>query len=79
MALTNYLLQSISCTLLFYNYGLGFFGKVGHAAGIVLTLVICLLQILVSNWWMKRFQYGPAEWLWRSLTYLKRQPIRRVT
>lgn len=38
-----------------------------------------LLQILVSNWWMKRFRYGLTEWLWRSLTYLKRQPIRRVT
>lgn len=77
MALTNYLLQSIICTLLFYSYGLGLFGKVGHAAGIGLTLVIYLLQIPFSNWWMKRFRYGPAEWLWRSLTYLKRQPLKR--
>ena len=77
MALTNYLLQSVICTLLFYSYGLGLFGKVGHAAGIGLTLVIYLLQIPFSRWWMQRFQYGPAEWLWRSLTYLKLQPMRR--
>lgn len=78
MALTNYLLQSIICTLLFYSYGLGLFGKVGHAAGIALTIVIYLLQIPFSNWWMRRFQYGPAEWLWRSLTYLRLQPFRRA-
>ncbi len=78
MALTNYLLQSVICTLLFYSYGLGLFGKVGHAAGIALTVVIYLLQIPFSNWWMRRFQYGPAEWLWRSLTYLRLQPFRRA-
>jgi uncharacterized protein len=77
MALTNYLMQSIVCTLIFYGYGLGLFGKVGAAAGIGLTLVIYLLQIPFSHWWMKRFQYGPAEWLWRSLTYLKLQPMKR--
>ncbi len=79
MALTNYLTQSITCTLIFYGYGLGLFGKVGFAAGIGLTIVIYLLQIPVSHWWMKRFKYGPAEWLWRSLTYLKPQPMRRTT
>ncbi|MCS6908877.1 MAG: DUF418 domain-containing protein [Anaerolineales bacterium] len=77
MALTNYLTQSIVCTLIFYSYGLGLFGKVGAAAGIGLTLVIYLLQIPFSYWWMKRFYYGPAEWLWRSLTYLKPQPMKR--
>ncbi len=77
MALTNYLTQSIVCTLIFYGYGLGLFGKVGAAAGIGLTIAIYLLQIPISHWWMKRFQYGPAEWLWRSLTYLKLQPIKR--
>ena len=77
MALTNYLTQSIVCTLIFYGYGLGLFGQMGMAAGIGLTIVIYLLQIPISHWWMKRFQYGPAEWLWRSLTYLKPQPMRR--
>jgi uncharacterized protein len=77
MALSNYLTQSIVCTLIFYAYGLGFFGQVGAAAGIGLTIVIYLIQIPISHWWMKRFKYGPAEWLWRSLTYMKFQPIRR--
>jgi uncharacterized protein len=77
MALTNYLMQSIICTLIFYGYGLGLFGKVGPAAGILLTVVIYLIQIPISHWWMKRFRYGPAEWLWRSMTYLKLQPMRR--
>jgi uncharacterized protein len=79
MALTNYLTQSIVCTLIFYGYGLGLFGQVGMAAGIGLTFVIYLLQIPISHWWMKRFKYGPVEWLWRSLTYLKPQPMRRET
>jgi uncharacterized protein len=77
MALSNYLLQSITCTLIFYGYGLGFFGQMGSAVGILLTIAIFLVQIPISHWWMKRFKYGPAEWLWRSLTYLKRQPLRR--
>jgi uncharacterized protein len=71
MALSNYLLQSITCTMIFYSYGLGLFGKVGSALGILLTIAIFLVQIPISHWWMKRFKYGPAEWLWRSLTYLR--------
>ena len=78
MALTNYLLQSIICTLIFYGYGLGLFGKMVSAVGIVLTVAIFLLLIPFSHWWMKRFRYGPAEWLWRSMTYLKLQPMRRA-
>jgi uncharacterized protein len=77
MALTNYLLESILCTLIFYGYGLALFGQVGAAWGIVLTVVIYLLLIPLSHWWMKRFLYGPAEWLWRSLTYWKLQPMKR--
>lgn len=77
MALTNYLTQSIVCTLIFYGYGLGLFGKMGGAMGIGLTFIIYLLQVPISHWWMKRFKYGPAEWLWRSLTYGKLQPMKR--
>lgn len=78
MALTNYLLQSIVCTLLFYGYGLALFGRVGYAAGIALTVVIYLLQIPFSHAWMRRYRFGPAEWLWRSLTYRYWQPFRRA-
>jgi uncharacterized protein len=77
MALSNYLLQSIVCTLIFYGYGLGLFGQVGSLAGLGLAVLIYALQIPLSHWWMARFRYGPAEWLWRTLTYLRPQPLRR--
>lgn len=78
LALSNYLLQSLICTLIFYGYGLGLFGRVGAAAGLLLTVVLYLLQLSLSVWWLRRFQFGPAEWLWRSLTYGRRQPFRRT-
>ncbi len=76
MALTNYLLHSIICTTLFYAYGFGLMGKVEIWQGIVLTFVIFALQIPFSKWWLSRFRYGPFEWLWRSLTYWKIQPLK---
>jgi len=78
LALSNYLLQSLVCTLIFYGYGLGLFGQVGAAAGLLLTVVIYLLQLPLSVWWLRHFQFGPAEWLWRSLTYGRWQPFRRA-
>jgi uncharacterized protein len=76
MALTNYLAQSVVCTLIFYSYGLGYFGGIGPAAGLLLTIGIYALQIPFSNWWLNRFRFGPAEWVWRSLTYGRAQPMR---
>ncbi len=76
MALTNYLGQSVICTLIFYGYGLGLFGQVGKAAGLLLAIAIFALQVWFSGWWLSRFRYGPMEWLWRSLTYLRWQPLR---
>lgn len=78
MAITNYLLQTVICTSLFYGYGLGLYGKMGVAAGILLTVLIYSMQIPVSTWWLKRFRFGPVEWLWRTLTYGQRQPMRPV-
>ncbi len=75
MALSNYLLQSVICTTIFYSYGLGLYGRVGPAVGVGLTVVIFLIQIILSVWWLRRFQFGPMEWVWRSLTYRKRQPM----
>lgn len=75
MALSNYLLQSVVCTTLFYSYGFGLFGQVGPAAGVLLSCAIYALQIPLSVWWMRRFRFGPAEWLWRSLTYGRRQRL----
>ena len=75
-ALSNYLLQSLICTTIFYSYGLALFGKVSPSLGVLLTITIFLIQIPLSVWWLRRFQFGPVEWLWRSLTYWQRQPMR---
>lgn len=76
MALTNYLLQSLVCTTIFYSYGLGLFSKVSPSLGLLLTMILFLIQIPLSVSWLRRFQFGPVEWLWRSLTYGQRQPMR---
>ena len=76
MALSNYLLQSLICTMIFYSYGLALFCKVRPSLGLLLTIIIFLIQIPLSVWWLRRFQFGPIEWLWRSLTYWQREPMR---
>ena len=76
MALTNYLMQSIICSILFHSYGLGFYGKVEVWQGIVLAVLIFALQVQLSRWWLSRFRFGPFEWLWRSLTYFRLQPMK---
>jgi uncharacterized protein len=75
MALTNYLLQSLVWTFAFYGYGLGLWGQVPRAWHPVLVLAFFALQVMVSRWWMARFGFGPAEWVWRSLTYLQPQSM----
>ncbi len=75
MSLTNYLLQSIICSFIFYEHGLGLYGKLGPTIGILLTLLIFILQIIFSNWWFKWARFGPFEWIWRSITYGRLQPI----
>jgi uncharacterized protein len=70
-ALSNYLLQSVIGTLIFYSYGLGLFGLVGPAVLIILTVVIYALQAILSPWWIARYRFGPVEWLWRRMTYGK--------
>jgi uncharacterized protein len=69
MALTNYLMQSIICTSIFYGYGFGLFGKLSVQMGIALSLVLWLAQLPISYWWLKRYKFGPAEWFWRGITY----------
>ena len=78
MALTNYLSQSLICTFLFYGWGLGLSGRVGTALTIPLTMAIFAAQLIWSPAWLKRFRFGPVEWVWRSLTYGERQPMRRL-
>ena len=78
MALTNYLMHSVIGALLFNGYGLGFYEQVGAAGLWGVTILIFLVQIPFSTWWLSRFRFGPMEWLWRSLTYRQRQPFRLV-
>lgn len=76
MSLTNYIMQSVIATFIFYSYGLGLYGKMSVLAGTVIVFVIFGLQMALSRLWMKRFRYGPLEWLWRTATYMKKQPMR---
>ncbi|KRA52267.1 hypothetical protein ASD77_11315 [Pseudoxanthomonas sp. Root65] len=76
MALTNYLMQSLVCTWIFYGYGLGYFEQLPRAWQPLFAVVLFGIQVLLSHLWLSRFRFGPMEWLWRSLTYLKPQPLR---
>ncbi len=76
MALTNYMAQSVICTLVFYGHGLGLFERVGAPGRLGIVVGIWALQLLWSPWWLGRFRFGPLEWAWRSLSYMKRQPLR---
>jgi len=70
-ALTNYLMQSVICTLFFYHYTSGLYGRIGPALGLVPTVVVYAAQVVISNWWLGRYRFGPMEWLWRGITYGK--------
>lgn len=75
MAFTNYLAQSIIFGWIFYGYGLGLFGRLGVAQALSIGLVVYVGQVWFSEWWLRRYRYGPVEWLWRTLMYGVRQPM----
>lgn len=75
MALTNYLAQSILSFFLFYGIGFGLYGSIRPLEGIGIVLLVFSIQVILSNWWFKKFRFGPFEWLWRSLTYKQWQPF----
>ena len=77
MALTNYLAQSIICNTIFLGFGFGMWGKMQRYEIYFVVLGIWVFQLIFSMAWLQRYSFGPAEWLWRSLTYRKRQPLRR--
>ena len=77
MALTNYLLQTVICTTIFYGHGLGRFGRIDRPGQMGVVLAVWLFQLGVSPIWLRRFRFGPMEWLWRSLTYGRFQPMRQ--
>ena len=75
MALTNYLMQSVVGSLFFYGYGLGHWGM-ERSLQLVYVAALCTCQIAFSHWWLSQFRYGPMEWLWRAITYMKIPPMR---
>ena len=77
MGLTNYiLLLALADLFIMGDYGFGLAGKIGPFLRLMIAIAVFALIIFISDWWFKRFRIGPAEWLWRSLTYLKFQPMR---
>jgi len=78
LAVTNYLLQSVFISLLFYGFGLGLLGRLGATWCVLLALAVFSLQCLLSYAWLRRFQFGPVEWLWRCWTYSQRPAWSRV-
>lgn len=77
MALTNYFLQSIIGTFILFGWGLGYLGQLRNVYTFIIAILIIIVQMLFSQWWLKRFQYGPLEWLWRSATFFKRFPMKK--
>ena len=75
-ALTNYLFQTVVCTAIFYGHGLGFFGQVERIGQVGIVLGIWAVQLMISPLWLRWFRFGPIEWIWRCLTYMRFSPIR---
>ena len=75
MALTSYLTQSLFGVILFFHFGLGLFFITSPALNAVLCFIVFAVQIAFCKFWLQHFNYGPVEWLWRSATYLKWQPL----
>jgi uncharacterized protein len=75
MGLTVYLTQTVFGTLIYFSYGLGLLNEFGALISFGLALVLFAVQIVFARYWFKRFSYGPVEWLWRNLTYLKIHPL----
>jgi len=76
MAFSNYILQTVICTTIFYGHGFGYFGSVPRTGQILIVFAIYAAQLVIAPLWLRHFQFGPLEWLWRSVTYGKRQPFR---
>jgi uncharacterized protein len=75
MAFTNYLMQSVIFGWIFYGYGLGLFGRLGVTSALAIGVAVYIGQVFFSAWWLRRYRYGPVEWLWRTLMYGVPQPM----
>ena len=77
MPLTTYLTQSIISAGLFYHWGFGLYGRVGFDGMLGIAVIVFALQMAASVWWLRRYRFGPMEWLWRSVAYAAAQPMRQ--
>lgn len=77
-AISGYLGQTLAFTLFFYGYGLAMYGRIGPWQGALLSVGVWVAEVGLARVWMERFALGPVEWLWRSLTYWRLLPLRRV-
>jgi len=76
MAVTNYLTHSVVCGILFI--GLGWYNQLERHQLYYVVFAIWAAQLIISPLWLRHYRFGPVEWLWRTLTYMKRQPMRRA-
>ena len=79
MALTNYIMHSVILSSIFYGYGFAQFGNIPRSEQMLMVVAIIVFQAIVSSLWLRVFNYGPLEWLWRCATYMKLQPMKRVS
>lgn len=77
MSATNYVAQSMIGVCLFYGFGGNFAANLSFMQCFLVGIILYAIQVVYSNWWMKRYYYGPVEWLWRTLTWFKEVPLRR--
>ncbi len=77
MALSNYFFQSIIGTFILFGWGMGYLGELRNMYTFGIAIAIIIIQMWISSWWLKKFRYGPLEWLWRSATFLSIFPMKR--
>ena len=76
LAFTTYILQTVICTTIFYGHGLGLFGRIDRSGQLLVVFAVWGFQLWLSPLWLRSFRFGPLGWLWRSLVYMKVQPMR---
>jgi len=76
MAFTNYVTQTVICTTIFFGHGFALYGKVERVGQFAIVVGVWILQLLICPLWLRYFRFGPLEWVWRSLTYWRREPMR---
>jgi uncharacterized protein len=77
MAFSLYILQTVVCTTIFFGHGLGLYGRVERVGQIAIVAAVTLSQLWLAPLWLSRYRYGPLEWIWRTLTYMRPQPFKR--